>query len=373
VAGAGVMGLWTALSLRERGLGVTVVDPWEPGHPRGTSSSESRIIRCLYGGDEVYAAWAWASLAAWERHERELGATLLHKTGVLWLAREETSYEAAGEAALARLGIPLERLGREEIVERFPEVSCGDLAFALYEPHGGALLARESMRRLAAAIERRGVRFRRGAATPAGSEGGRLAEVSCGGAPLGADAFVFACGPWLPRIFPDVVGDAIRVYRAEELYFGVPAGHTGLDAPRLPTWVEIGSYYGVGGLDGRGFKVGVDRPGDAFDPTDGERRLSPEVVPAVRAYLARRFPAMADAPLVDGRVCTYELTVDEHLVIDRHPDLANVWIVGGGSGHAFKLGPAIGEAVAALVAGETAETLPRFRLARRAPRAWREA
>ncbi|MFI5184664.1 MAG: NAD(P)/FAD-dependent oxidoreductase [Vicinamibacteria bacterium] len=373
VAGAGIMGLWTALRLRERGLAVTVVDPWEPGHPRGTSSSESRIIRSLYGSDEVYASWAWESLAAWEREQDELGASFLHKTGVLWFAEDGGGYVATGAATLRRLGIPVESLTNAEAEKRFPGVRCDDLAFALFEPRGCAVLAREAVRRLADALARRGVRFLRGAARPGISRGARMSDVACGVGRLAADGFVFACGPWLPEVFPELLAGAIRVCRAEELYFGVPAGVSGLDAGTLPTWVEIGAYYGVGALDGRGFKIGIDRPGDPLDPSTGERRLDPAVISRVREYLARRFPALAEAPLVDSRVCTYELTVDEHLIIDRHPDLENVWIAGGGSGHAFKLGPAIGDAVAGLVAGDSAEVLSRFRLGKRAARGWREA
>ncbi len=373
VAGAGVMGLWTALRLQERGLTVTVVDPWEPGHPRGTSSSESRIMRSLYGSDEVYASWAWRSLATWEREERGLGAKLFHKTGVLWFAKEEAGYEAAGEGVLRRLGIPVERLTASEMTARFAGIRGDGLSFALFEPRAGAILAREAMRRLAEALERRGVGFVRGAAVPVASSGGRMAAVECGGERLAADAFVFACGPWLPQVFPDLLAGTIRVCRAQELYFGLPAGERHFDAGAFPTWVEIGAYYGVGALDGRGFKIGLDRPGDLFDPSAGERRLDPSTIPVVRDYLARRFPALADAPLVGDRVCTYELTADEHLIIDRHPGLDNVWIAGGGSGHAFKLGPAIGEAVAGLVAGDSAAVLPRFRLGERVPRRWREA
>lgn len=373
VAGAGVMGLWTALRLRERGLDILVVDPWEPGHPRGTSSSESRVIRSLYGSDEVYASWAWSSLAAWEQQEHALGASLLHRTGVLWFAARAGGYEAAGEATLRRLGIPVERLTPSEVTERFPGVRCDGLAFALFEPRGAAILAREAVRRLAAWLARRGVRFLRSSARLGTGSGSRMTDVVCGGERVAADAFVFACGPWLPEVFPDLLGGAIRVCRAEELYFGVPDGDPGLDAETLPTWVEIGSYYGMGALEGRGFKIGLDRPGDPLDPTHGERRLDPGVIPPVRDYLASRFPALAEAPLVDSRVCTYELTVDEHLILDRHPEIENVWIAGGGSGHAFKLGPAIGEAVASLAAGETKSVLPRFRIGARSPRAWREA
>jgi glycine/D-amino acid oxidase-like deaminating enzyme len=373
VAGAGVMGLWTALRLSERGLTVAVAEPWEPGHPRATSSSESRVIRCLYGGDALYAAWARRAIAEWQRAEVEWGTGVVTKCGVLWLAREEDGYEAAGERELRRQGIPIERLSPADVPRRFPAIAAEGLSFALFEPEAGAILAREAVRLLAADLGRRGVRFLRGAAVPGGANGGRLRDVVCGTERVAAGAFVFACGPWLTQVFPDLLRGLLRVHRAEELYFAVPDGTTAFDAGTLPAWVEIGGYYGIPSLAGRGFKVGIDRPGPEIDPTTDDRVLDPALVPPVREYLARRFPGLATAPLVDSRVCTYELTPDEHLVIDRHPALDNVWLAGGGSGHAFKLGPAIGDSVAALVAGEVEGSEERFRLRERSSRDWRQA
>lgn len=372
VAGAGVMGIFTALVLRERGLSVSLVDPWEPGHPRATSASESRVVRSIYGKDALYAEWSWKALHLWEQREAELGRRVLFRTGVLWLAREADGYEAAGEAVLKRLAIPHERLAREDIATRFPGIGTDGLSFGLLEPKAGALLARESIRGLAELFVAKGGRLGRGAAAPGTSRGGRLEEVRVGRERISAGAFVFACGPWLGRLFPDELGGLLRSCRADELYFGLPPGDRRFDAFVLPTWVEIGAFYGIPGLDGRGFKIGIDRPGAEMDPTTGERVLDPASVAEVRAYLVRRFPALAKAPLVDSRVCTYELTPDEHLLLDRHPAWENAFFAGGGSGHAFKLGPVIGDVMADLVMGIARETHERFRLGPRAARGWRE-
>lgn len=370
VAGAGVMGLWTALRLREQGFAVTVVDPWEAGHARGTSSSETRVIRCIYGGDALYTAWAWKAVREWPTWERDLGRRVFYRTGVLWLARDEDGYERVGETELRRQGIPVERLSRDEAAARFPQISMEGVRFALFEPEAGALLARESMRALAELFVRRGGRIERGRAAPGRAEGGRLSEIECGTGRLSGGIFIFACGPWLPEVLPDVVGTAIRVRRVEELLFGVDPADQRFDAGRMPTWVEIGGHYGTPVIEGRAFKVGVDELGPDFDPTRGERLVSPERIEEIRRFVAMRFPGLTHAPLVDSRVCQYELTVDEHLVIDRHPTLSNVWIVGGGSGHAFKFGPVLGDYVTSVVTG-AAEPEPRFRLAGRAPHAWR--
>ena len=373
VAGAGVMGVFTALHLQEKGARVLLADPWEPGHPRGTSSSESRVIRVLYGSDRLYSEWSQRALVAWQVWERELPRPVFLKTGVLWVTRSDDGYAAKGESVLRALGVPIERLSPEEVSKRYPGVGTSDVKFALLEPESGALLSREAVRRLSELFVRRGGELRRGDVALGAKDGSHLGSVAIGGERVATDAAVFACGPWLPFLFPDLLATVIRVHKAEELFFGVAPGDRRFDSAHLPTWVDIGAHYGVPAVDGRSFKVGIDAPGPAFDPTSGERRIDPANIPAVREFLARRFPALADAPLVDSRVCQYELTVDEHLVIDRHPELENVWLVGGGSGHAFKLGPEIGSYVARLVARERPETEERFRIAGRRARPWREA
>ncbi|HET7291123.1 MAG TPA: FAD-dependent oxidoreductase [Vicinamibacteria bacterium] len=371
VAGAGVIGVFAALALQERGAEVTLCDPWEPGHPRATSSSETRVIRAIYGHDRLYAEWSCQALELWERFEASVGRQVLHRTGVLWLAREEHGYAAAGLKVLADLGMPGERLTASELEARFPAVRAAGLRFGVLEPRMGVLRARAGVRLAVAHFVRRGGRFLRGPVVPGSATMERLTSVRVGEDRLAAHAFVFACGPWLPRLFAELRG-LIRVQRAEELYFGVPQGSRDFDEDRLPAWVEIGEYYGIPALEGRAFKVGIDRPGDEIDPSTGERLLAPWAVGEARGYLARRFPALAEAPLVDSRVCTYEVTPDEHLVVDRHPRHENVVLVGGGSGHAYKLAPVLGAYVADLVTGARSETEPRFRIGRREPRAWRE-
>ena len=121
--------------------------------------------------------------------------------------------------------------------------------------------------------------------------------------------------------------------------------------------------YGIPGNEWRGFKVADDARGPVFDPTAGERLPSPEALRSARDYLAFRFPALKDAPLLEARVCQYENSPDEHFIVDRHPRADNVWLVGGGSGHGFKHGPAVGELVAGLVLDGHAPD-PQFRLDR---------
>ena len=148
-------------------------------------------------------------------------------------------------------------------------------------------------------------------------------------------------------------------------FFGVPSAESGLDDRHLPIWAEHKDRfrYGIPGNQGRGFKIADDTRGPTFDPTNGERVVNPDGLRAIREYLALRFPAMKDAPLVETRVCQYEQTPDNHFIVDLHPAAENVWLLGGGSGHGFKHGPVVGEMMAELVLEEK-EAKPYFRLAR---------
>jgi glycine/D-amino acid oxidase-like deaminating enzyme len=123
--------------------------------------------------------------------------------------------------------------------------------------------------------------------------------------------------------------------------------------------------YGVPDLESRGFKIAFDQHGPAFDPDTGARVPSAEGIAAMRVYLAQRFPALADAPLVEARVCQYENTSNGDFLVDQHPEHENVWLVGGGSGHGFKHGPAMGEHVSARVLDKAAQE-PRFSLSTKA-------
>jgi glycine/D-amino acid oxidase-like deaminating enzyme len=297
---------------------------------------------------------------------------VLHHTGVLWLAGEDDTYAAAGYETLRALRIPAERIDAREILRRYPAMAGDELSFGILEPRMGALMAREGVRAAVELFLWRGGELVRGSARLAAPAAGRVDAILVDGERLTAGAFVFACGPWLPQVFPDLPAGFVRSHRAEELYFGLPAGSRDFDADRLPTWVEIGRYYGIPALDGRGFKIGIDRPGEELDPSASPRLLDPGTVGSVRSFLARRFPGLADAPLVDSRVCTYELTPDEHLLVDRHPRHENVILLGGGSGHAYKLAPVLGGYVADMATGARQDTEPRFRLGPRSARGWRE-
>jgi sarcosine oxidase len=353
VVGAGVMGAWTALQARRQGWRTTLLDAFGAGHSRATSGDESRIIRSAHGADPFYSRWSREAREAWIGLGDAIGEPLFLPTGSLWFAHAADGFEAASESTLRDLGIPVERLSPAETKARWPQIATDDLAFVLFEPEAGLLMARRGVAAVARQFEAEGGRFELAWAGPGKRRGRRLTDVSTpDGTRHGADQFVFAAGPWLPRLFPDVAGELIRVTKQDVVFVGPPAGDGRFAADRLPCWVDYAAaFYGLPSVDGRGFKLAPDRYGPVFDPTNGERIVDPESVRLARRYLARRFPDLAEAPVVETRVCQYETTPDTQFVIDRHPAFDNVWLVGGGSGHGFKHGPVIGRHVVGRLAG----------------------
>jgi glycine/D-amino acid oxidase-like deaminating enzyme len=353
VVGAGVMGAWAALEAQRAGWRTVLIDAFGAGHARATSGDETRIIRSSHGADPFYSRWSRESREAWIELGRTRAEPIFLSAGVLWFAHANDGFEAASEVTLHDLGIPVERVERDEIRARWPQLRADDLAFAIFEPEAGLLMARRGVAAVARQFEAEGGRFELAWAGLGRQDGGRLVDiVASDGTRHAADQFLFAAGPWLPRLFPDVAGDLIRVTKQDVVFIGPPAGDVRFAADRLPCWVDYAAaFYGIPAVDGRGMKLAPDRYGPIFDPSHGERMVDPESVQLARRYLARRFPDLADAPVVETRVCQYETTPDTHFVIDRHPGLHNVWLVGGGSGHGFKHGPLIGRHVVGRLAG----------------------
>jgi glycine/D-amino acid oxidase-like deaminating enzyme len=368
VVGAGAFGGWTALYLRRQGARVTLLDAWGPGNSRASSGGETRVIRATYGPRAVYTRMAARALTLWQEHEQRWRRRLYHGIGVLWLVESDEQYEKAALPILRDARIRFEELTGPEVTRRYPQISCDRVRWAIFERDGGYLTARRACAAVLEGFLAEGGEYRQLAVqSPVQPRGGELAAVTLSdGSTLKADRFVFACGPWLGSLFPDAIGDRVRATRQEVYFFGTPPGDTRFTEEALPVWADHGTtfMYGIPGNEWRGFKVADDTRGSPFDPTTGDRSPHAGGIQKARDYLAYRFPGLKDAPLLEARVCQYENSPDEHLIIDRHPQAANAWLVGGGSGHGFKHGPAVGELVARLVLGGEAPdaqfTLARF-------------
>jgi glycine/D-amino acid oxidase-like deaminating enzyme len=339
------------LHLRERGHQVTLLDAYGPGSSRATSGDETRQIRVGYGDRELYARMAQRALAAWRAREAEFGVALMVETGRLELAADWTQSLRATQAMLTRLGVPVEALTPSEMRRRWPQVNVDGMNVGLLEPTAAVLRAKQSIIAAGNAFVKKGGTLTVQRAKPGRADGRRLLDVeTASGERIAAERFVFACGPWLPKLFPQLLGARIKVPGREVFYFGTPAGDTRFAAPNMPNFSEDG-YYGFPSVDGRGVKVCPTTGPVSFDPDSDERIVTPHEVRRARAYLARRFPALADQPITETRMCQLENTADEHFIVDWHPEYENVLIAGGGSGHAFKHGPVLGEYVGERVVG----------------------
>lgn len=361
VVGAGVFGAWTAYHLQRSGHHVVLIDAYGPANSRASSGDESRIIRMGYGADEIYTRSALRSLGLWEELNARSGELLFHHTGVLWLAHEDDPYAETTLQTLKRLQIVIELTTREVSIG-YPVLSVDGIAGAFLELRGGVLSARRGVRAVVRECVHSGVKYLQDAIAPPDSARRLDGLATAGGARISAGAYVFACGAWLPKIFPDLLGGRIQPTRQEVFYFGAPPGNR-FQPPALPTWIDFkNEAYGLPDVEGRGVKVAIDRHGLAFDPDSGDRLASNEGLAEVRRYLARRIPELKDAPVNETRVCQYENTSNGDFLIDRHPQFENVWLVGGGSGHGFKHGPFVGEYVKARIEGVEEGVEPRFGL-----------
>lgn len=363
VIGAGVFGAWTAWHLAKRGKRVVLIEAYGPGHSRASSGGETRIIRMGYGADELYTRWSQRSLVQWKEFFAATKQSLFLETGVLWMAGKNDARLRDTAATLKRCGAVFEEYDRAELERCYTQIALEEIQKGIIEPHSGVLMAR---RAVAATVEdaiRRGVEYYSGQAAGAREAGDVKHVTTKQGDRIAAGQFVFACGAWLSKIFPDALGARIFPSRQEVFFIGIPAGEMRFAPPALPTWLfQEDLVYGMPDIESRGLKIAFDKHGERVDPDTQSRIVSPEMTKAVREYVARRFPALRDAPIVETRVCQYENTSSGDFLLDRHPEMENVWFAGGGSGHGFKHGPAVGEYLAGQLL-DAARAEPRFSLA----------
>ncbi|HVL69623.1 MAG TPA: FAD-dependent oxidoreductase [Vicinamibacterales bacterium] len=341
IIGAGAFGAWIAHALHQRGWSVTLVDQHGPANSRASSGGETRIIRSGYGALSIYARWARESLAGWLALEQQIRQRIFARTGALFLGGSE-AWLRETEETLRLERIPADLLSPADLRRRYPQMRFESDAGAVFEPEAGVLFARRAVQALVGSLAREGVRV-----LTTHVDAKTLIEQS------NDDALVFATGAWLPGMFPDVLRGFIVPTRQEVFFFGPPPGDPAFSPAALPAWVAFDEgIYGLPDLEHRGAKVAVDAHGPPVDPKSLDRLVDPDAVARIRELLRRRIPDLADAPLLESRVCQYENTPDGHFLIDRLPGHDHVWIAGGGSGHGFKHGPAIGRYTAELIEGQ---------------------
>ncbi len=361
IIGAGVFGAWTAWHLLRAGKTVRLFDAYGAGHARASSGGESRVIRMGYGADTIYSEMARESLPYWKALSDTASAPIFHNTGVLWFGPQGDPYTAQSLAWLQANRVGHEHGDVAWLQNKYRQIQFFQGETGILETECGALIAGRGVQEVIAdaqiAVER--------VVMPAPLLSKRIKRHSLpdGGT---ADHLVYAVGPWLAELFPQQLMHKIVATRQEVYHFGAPQGDTRFAPPELPVWADNsnnGIFYGIPDIEGAGFKIAIDRHGPVVDPDTMERQLTPAGIAEVRAYIARRFPGLASAPLIGGRVCQYENSSNGDYLIDRFPGQERVWLVGGGSGHGFKNGPAVGKRVAAHILDAKLAVEPRFSFA----------
>ena len=302
-----------------------------------------------HSDDPFYSRWSREALTGWNDLADAIGERLFVPAGVLWLAHDEGGWEASSEATLRTEGIPVERLSPDDLAARWPQMRSDDLAFAIFEPEAGLLMARRGVAAVARTFGEEGGRVRARLGRAGRDRRAPAARRQCWAMAVAAPR-PSSCSPQARgcRVSsPTCVGDLVRVTKQDVLFVGSPAGDGRFAAESLPCWLDSdGAVYGLPAVDGRGMKVGPDRYGPPFDPTDGERIVDPESVEIVRVatwpcasptWPTRRSSRRASASTRRRRTASSSSTAI--------PDFDNVWLVGGGSGHGFKHGPVIGRYV----------------------------
>ena len=378
VVGAGAFGAWTALNLQQSGAQVTLIDQYGPANSRATSGGETRGVRTGYGGRRTSLQWVrWARQAiemwrAWdERWQDMLLPRVFFTTSDLIMRDEWTDFMEDVRTNWDEVGVRYEVIDADEIRRRWPVIDVTDITVALWEQDAGVVRARRAIESVARVFQHEGgeVKIARAAMGPVSDRQLGALQLEPDES-LSAGTYVFALGPWFPKAFPELMGERVRIPIGHVAYFRTPPGDNSFSYPNLPSYNFPGvTGWPALGPDNRGFRVrtgGRGRGGgDAdTDPDTSRRWLMPEELERPRAFVAQRFPGLAEAPISETRSCHYEISATGNFFFDHHPDFDNVWFAGGGSAEGFKFGPMIGQYMAGRVLGTEIdpELIEAFRL-----------
>ncbi len=374
IIGGGIFGLAAALALHERGRTVRLLDQGPLPHPLASSTDISKVVRLEYGADVAYTALAERAREGWLRWNEELGEELYHEEGLLTLSRgvmKPGDFAYDSYHLLRQRGHELQRLGATDIARRFPAWNTDVYRDGYFNPKAGYAESGRVVAALAQRARSLGIAVHSKHAVEAlVQEGDRLRGVRLANAQqLTADEVVLAAGAWAPTLLPElqrvmrVVGQPVfHLQPRHPERFRPPHFHTFAAAVSETGWYGFAMHPRENVL-----KVANHGVGREVHPRRDERRVTEEQMAMLRDFLAQTFPELLDAPVVYTRLCLYCDVLDGHFWIDRHPQLKGLTVAGGGSGHAFKFGPVLGELIADAVEGRPNPGLARFRWRELAP------
>lgn len=354
VVGAGAFGGWTALNLQSQGTKVRLIDAWGPGNSRSTSGDELRGIRSSYGdrpGDQAaqWGSWAKRAMAKWRDWDatwgREMKIQLYFTCGDLIMRATNDAFIRNNRTMWDKIGAKYDVLTKDEVKYRFPQFNVEDMEYFLYEPEAGMARARRSCEAVAGVFKQFGGELQTARAWPTTQMAGKMPALQTSSGDLvSAGTYVFACGPWLRKVFPVLLGNRMRTPLGSVYYFGAPPGEYRMQYPNVPTYNYPGSTGWPSAPDDNiGFRVRAGGGAQGSDPDVTERVWDTAAMQRTRDFVNLRFPLLKDAPILKIHSCHYESGSGGNFIVDKHPDMDNVWIVGSGMAEGFKFGPVIGE------------------------------
>lgn len=369
VVGGGIFGVTAALALRARGHDVTLRDAELP-HPLAESTDISKVVRMDYGADADYTLLGERSLHGWREWNACWPRPLFHETGVMFLSRapmQPGSFEHESYAMLTRRGHAIERLDADAIAARFPAWRRGACVDGYFNPHGGWAESGAVVAQLAREAEAAGVSIVRSRVAAIAAD----ADADATGAPIAPalaklavdhDLVVVCAGAWVPLLVP-ALAPLLRAV-GQPVFHLQPRASSLFEAARFPVFgadISRTGYYGFPVNRDGIVKIANHGVGVTIAPGDARPAVSEAQEAELRAMLRDTFPALADAPIVGRRVCVYCDTPDGDFLIARVPGRENIVVATGGSGHAFKFAPVLGELIAAIALGEPHALADRFR------------
>ena len=347
-----------------------IINPDQIPHPLAASTDISKVVRMEYGTDTFYMEMANKCIDGWKAWNELFNDTLYHEIGYLLVCKQpldadEESYEGASYRNLLKRSFKPERLDAETIQKRFPAFKDADYVDGFYHARAGFTEASRSVTALVNYARQLGVEvYERQTADELVRENGKISCVKTReGERFEAGNFVVCAGPYTPYLVPEL-----------KPYFqasGHPVFHVKPSQPELFTPPNFAVFAGDISRSGwYGFplhpregvvKIANHGVGLRLHPEKDERVVTEEDTQKFRAFLRETIPALANDPIVFTRRCVYADTLDGHFWIDSHPDIKNLTIGAGGSGHGLKMGPEIGKLIATAAEGGDDKWLARFR------------
>lgn len=347
VVGAGVMGLSAARALLRDGHEVTVYEQGPVPHPFASSNDHSRLIRWPYGTMTGYMRMVGDAYEAWERVWDDIGARHYGETGTLMLDRSDGTWVADSVSAMTDAGITVERMAPNVVRERCPYLDASGARAAYFVPQGGVLYAGKIVEALARLVSGQGAKLVTESPVAA-IDPDRAALTFADGAEITADHVVVAAGPWTGALLPGLA-DRLTPSRQVVAYIDPPAdlGQAWQTAPMVLDINDDGGAYVVPPALGVGPKIG-DHTFSMTGAPDRDRAPSDAEVRDLIAFARPLIANLNAYGIAEAKTCFYTMTADQRFIVEP---VGKAWVLAGFSGHGFKFGPVIGEAVAAAIDG----------------------